>query len=187
MTCLCNAFQYSNTSLKHLLIPILVTVRMNTLEILCERGKKGNEDEEIVWSSLKTMLFLTISEKGDRGKRWSIMSSNITNATGPWLLVQLFAKYAANFPGRAREAQGLARSTAFAQDVQVRMWSVVLGAALAQAQNNQQIQQHFKLLLRDRTVSVRAWCVKLIPSLPTSTQTLFRDKLRTMCLTDPAP
>ena len=133
------------------------------------------------------MLDLTFSEKGDRGKRWSIVSSNLTTMTGPWLLVQLFAKYALAFPGRAREAQGLARCAAFAQDLKVRMWSGVLGVALAQTADTKHTQQHFKLLLRDRAPSVRAWAVKLLPSLPTSVQKSFCDKLRTMCLTDPAP
>ena len=160
---------------------------MSALEALCEKGRKGCQEEESVWSSLKTMLCLTVSEKGDRGKKWSIVSSNLTKATGPWLLVQLFAKYALSFPGRAREAQGLARCTAFAQDIQIRMWSAVLGVALAQTENTKHTQQHFQLLLRDRAASVRAWTVKLVPSLPSPVQKLFCDKLRMMCLTDPAP
>ena len=147
----------------------------------------GGQDEESVWSSLRTMLFLTISERGDRGKKWSIVSSNLTTTTGPWLLVLLFAKYAMGIPGRAREAQGLARCTAFAQDIQVRMWSAVLCVALAQSADIKHNQQNFQLLLRDRAQSVRAWAVKLLPSLPIPVQRLFRGKLRMMCLTDPAP
>ena len=78
------------------------------------------------------------------------------------------------------------RSCAAAANVQVRMWSVFLGASLAHAARPDQSQQLFVVLLRDRAASVRAACVHVLADIRDEVKHPLRARVKSMCLTDPA-